>query len=41
MAVPPTRLDALLVALSRHDVHVRAVIGEVMELDAAGEIAVV
>lgn len=41
MAVPPTRLDALLVALARHEVPVRAVIGEVMELDEPGEIAVV
>ena len=40
IAVAPDRLDTLLAALAHVDVLARAVIGEVMQLDEPGEIAV-
>ncbi len=41
MAVAPQKLDALLLELSQRDVLVRAVIGELLEVDDPGAIAVV
>ena len=41
IAVAPTKLDALLMELAQRDVSVRAVIGELLDVDEPGAIAVV